>query len=116
MERNEVNTQAAAMADLGASPGRPPWLERQHALPFGALSPDEFEVFGFLLVFREHPGDRVQYFGKTGDQGRDIMWVKAGGIVTLIQCKRYAGNVGIGEIRAELAKLFVECLHQGDPR
>src|SRR5688572_20748766 len=108
MARKVVNTPAEAMADLDTNPSRPPWLEHQHALPFWSLSPDEFEIFGFLLVDREHPDDKVQYYGKTGDQGRDIVWVRASdGLVTLIQCKRIAGNVGIGEIRAEMAKLFV---------
>jgi hypothetical protein len=103
------------MADLGAPPGRPPWLERQHALQFGALSPDEFEVFSFLLVLREHHGDKVLYFGKAGDQGRDIMWEEVGGFVTLIQGKRYAANVGIGENRAELAKLFANVFTEAIP-
>ena len=83
--------------------------------PVGILSPDEFEVFSFLLVYREHPNDKVHYFGKTGDQGRDIIWIADDGLVTLIQCKRYTGNVGIGEIREELAKLFINVFTKAIP-
>ena len=107
MERKVVKSVAHARTDLGETPRRPPWLERQHALPFGDLSPDEFEVFSYILLVSEHPDDRIEYFGKTGDLGRDIVWVNAAGLVTLVQCKRFRGNVGIGEVRGELAKLFV---------
>jgi hypothetical protein len=62
-------------------------------------------VFSYLLLLREYPGERIVYYGKTGDAGRDIVRTAADGTIELVQCKRYTSNVGIGEIRGELAKL-----------
>lgn len=112
MVRQRIQGVVAARGDLGVDRSYPPWLERGHSLPFGMLSDDEFEVFCYLLILREHPSDEIYYYGKTGDGGRDIVHHHANGTVDLIQCKRYATNVGIGEVRAELAKLCVN-LHAG---
>jgi len=101
-----------ARCDLGAERSCPPWLARGHSLPFGMLSDDEFEVFCYLLLLREHPSDEIYYYGKTGDGGRDIVHHRANGTVDLIQCKRFSANVGIGDVRAELAKLCAN-LHAG---
>ncbi len=112
MMRQRIQGVVAARGDLGVGRSYPPWLERGHSLPFGMLSDDEFEVFCYLLLVREHPTDEIYYYGKTGDGGRDIVHHHANGTVDLIQCKRYATNVGIGEVRGELAKLCVN-LHAG---
>jgi hypothetical protein len=71
------------------------------------LSGDEFEVFCYLLLLREHARDgvKVVYYGKTGDGGRDIVRTATDGTVELIQCKRYGNRVGLPDVRAELAKL-----------
>jgi hypothetical protein len=108
MPRPTVSDADAARIDLGSSRSRPEWRERLHYPPFHELSPDEFEVFCFLLLLKEHPSDRIYYYGKTGDRGRDIIHLR-GGKVRLIQCKRFtSSNAGVGEIREELAKL---CAH-----
>lgn len=112
MVRQRIQGGVAARGDLGVDRSYPSWLERGHSLPFGMLSDDEFEVFCYLLLLREHPTDEIYYYGKTGDGGRDIVHHHANGTVDLIQCKRYATNVGIGEVRGELAKLCVN-LHAG---
>jgi hypothetical protein len=104
MARQRIEGVAAARQELNSDRTRPVWLERGHSLPFGMLADDEFEVFCYLLLLREHPNDQIYYYGKTGDAGRDIVHHRAGG-ADLVQCKRYASNVGVGEVRGELAKL-----------
>lgn len=104
--RAKVSGEENAKADLGEARSKPPWLANQHILPFHLLSPDEFEIFCYLLLHHENPQDDIYYYGKTGDAGRDIVWHKNDGSIELIQCKRYQNNIDIGEIRAEIAKLY----------
>jgi len=101
--------------DLGSSLSRPAWLERDLSLPFDHLSGDEFEVFCYLLLRREHPSEDIVYYGKTADLGRDIIRRREDGNVELIQCKRYGGNVGKGDVRIELAKLFTNLFKEVIP-
>ena len=76
-------------------------------MPFQDRSDDEFEVFNYLLLIKEHPNETVVYYGKTGDLGRDIVRRLADGEHELIQCKRFSKKVGVGQVREELAKLCV---------
>jgi Restriction endonuclease len=112
MERAKYTDEDAARQDLGQLQSKPAWLESQHSLPFQFLSADEFEIFCYLLLCREHPGENIFYYGKTGDAGRDIVHIKQDGSVELIQCKRYQSNVGLPEIRTEFAKLYVNLHNQ----
>lgn len=112
MERAKYSGEDAAKKDLGIPQTKPAWLQNQHSLPFQFLSDDEFEIFCYLLLCRENPEDKIFYYGKTGDAGRDIVRIKQDGSVELIQCKRYQNNVDVGKIRAEIAKLYVN-LHNG---
>lgn len=107
MERAKYIGEDAAKKDLGIAQTKPAWLQNQHSLPFQFLSDDEFEIFCYLLLCKENPEDKIFYYGKTGDAGRDIVRIEQDGTVELIQCKRYQNNVGIGEIRTEIAKLYV---------
>jgi hypothetical protein len=109
--RSVIRTEDEAMKDLGASPALPEWLEAQRSLPFTALTGDEFEVFCYRLLCQENPGEEIHYYGKTKDAGRDILRPKAPTGSELIQCKRYTANVGIGEVRKELAKLYTNVFH-----
>jgi Restriction endonuclease len=115
LERAKFNGESAAREDLGTLRTKPGWLERQHALPFDELSPDEFEIFCYLLLCRENPDEDIWYYGKTGDAGRDIVWNKKDGTLELIQCKQYQTNVGMSEIRPELAKLYTNIYKQKIP-
>jgi hypothetical protein len=110
MARHIVTTESESRAELGAGRSRPNWREGRHSLPFHELSDDEFEVFCFLLLKREHPHDDVRYYGKTGDGGRDIVHrrtTQSGLTVRLIQCKRYESNVGAPVVRKDMAKVWV---------
>src|SRR3954451_1005271 len=110
MARHSVTTESDARAELGAHQSRPHWREGRHALPFHELSDDEFEVFCFLLLKREHPQDDIRYYGKTGDGGRDIIHRRTTPnrlAVRLIQCKRYESNVGASVVRKDMAKVWV---------
>lgn len=102
-----LSNEAEAWAHLGQLPARVTCLERQDFLPFHLLSDAGFEICCFVLLLREHPGERVYYYGKTGDRGRDIVWHHADGTVEFVQCKRYTDNVGVDDVRKELAKLCV---------
>ena len=114
MTLKRISDEAAAMADLAAPASRPAWRESRRFLPFHELSPDEFEILSFRLLLKEHPGDVIYYYGKTGDGGRDIIHIR-GGWTLLIQCKRYADRVGIGELRIELAKLCANTFYDRLP-
>lgn len=116
MSRQVIESEDAARSDLGKERRQPAWLSGRHALPFQDLSDDEFEVFSYLLLLREEPGGRVIYYGKTGDAGRDVVRISADGGVELIQCKRYTSNVGVGEVRGELAKLCTNVFRKAIPR
>ena len=105
MSRLIISDERAARDELGNARRQPAWTTRRHALPFQDLSDDEFEVFSYLLLLREYPGERIVYYGKTGDAGRDVVRTGSDGVVELIQCKRYSSNVGLQEVRGELAKL-----------
>lgn len=113
--RAKISGKENAGADLGEARSKPAWLKNQHVLPFQMLSPDEFEIFCYLLLLRENPQDNIYYYGKTGDAGRDIVWHKDDGSIELIQCKRYQSKVGINEIRTEIEKLYVNCHRQVIP-
>jgi len=105
VSRPVVDHADSARKDLGPNRQKPNWLAGRHALPFQDLSDDEFEVFTYLLLLRECPNDRIVYYGKTGDAGRDVIRTDAENTVELIQCKRYTTNVGLPDVREELAKL-----------
>jgi hypothetical protein len=111
--RPVVRTEEEARRELDPRLSLVLWREADLALPFERLGWDRFEIFCYLLLKREHPGEEIVYYGKTGDRGRDIVRYRADGSVELIQCKSYSGNVGVGEVRKELAKLFTN-LHSGE--
>lgn len=111
--RPVVRTEEDARRELDPRLSLVLWREADLALPFDRLSWDRFEIFSYLLLKREHPGEEIVYYGKTGDGGRDIVRYREDGSVELIQCKRYSGNVEVGDIRGELAKLFAN-LHSGE--
>lgn len=71
---------------------KPPIITTVKPLPFGALSPSEFEQLCLWLVDREGY-KRPQYLGETGaEQGRDITAYKqtnAGEELWYFQCKRH---------------------------
>jgi hypothetical protein len=112
MPRKTVEKEEDALIEIGVERTQPPWMEGAVCLPFSGLTPDEFEVLCFLLLKREQGTDRVFYYGKTGDGGRDVVVRLADNGVRYIQCKHYSGTVGIGDVRAELAKLFCN-VHSG---
>jgi hypothetical protein len=104
--RKRIETEETALADLGASPRKPPCFEHQIELPFSSLTGDEFEVFCFLLLLKEKsPQEKVILYGKTKDLGRDIVRILEDGTQELIQCKCFSRDVGEMEIAKELEKL-----------
>jgi hypothetical protein len=111
MTRERYFGEAKAFQDLGnqRTQPQPTWLEQSHSLPFNLLSDDEFEILCYLLLLRENPKDQIFYYGKTGDAGRDIVWVRSDNSIELIQCKRFQKNIGINEVKSEIAKIYVNC-------
>ncbi|MGK7887404.1 MAG: restriction endonuclease [Crocosphaera sp.] len=115
MTRKIVLSTEEARKEISHNRTYPAWLENQHFLPFNSLSPDEFEVLSYLLLCKENPNAKVFYYGKTGDAGRDIVIEKTDGTKELIQCKCYSNNVGLTEIKAELAKLYCNVFYDKIP-
>ncbi len=113
MARKQYSDPEMAEKLLPAEMSKPAVLERDDALPFDRLSSDEFEVFCYSLVFREEETRSAVLYGKTADKGRDIVRDTASDECEIIQCKKHSGNLGVGEVRQELAKLVVH-LHLGD--
>ena len=112
-ERTIVETSSAARAEIGIGRNRPPFLEAHGTtLPFSNLSGDEFEVLCFLLLRAQYPNDRLYYFGKTKDQGRDIVHETQGGRTRLIQCKNFGRDVAPSSVEHEMAKVIVN-VHLG---
>ncbi|MBD1865050.1 MULTISPECIES: hypothetical protein [Trichocoleus] len=107
MKREKYTSEQAARTDLGAVQSQPMWAEGQIKLPFQLLYPDALEIFCYLLLLQENPEGTIFYYGKTKDAGRDVVCLRKDGSVELIQCKHYQKDVGISEIRSEIAKLYV---------
>jgi hypothetical protein len=110
-----IDSKDGARADLGPARTRPEPLASQRALPFTSLHDDEFEILCYLLLKREHPGETILAYGGPSDGGRDILRPQSPRGCELIQCKRYEGNVGIDEIRKELAKLYTNVFQEAIP-
>jgi hypothetical protein len=106
MKRPIISDETEARRELGPKRTKPECRISTHLLPFSDLSDDEFEILCFLLLSRENSNDKVYYYGKTGDAGRDIVRVRPDGKYQIVQCKRYSRNVGVGPIRGELGKLY----------
>jgi tetratricopeptide (TPR) repeat protein len=104
-----------ASPDGGAFGKRAVWRSSRHPLPFRDLSDEQFEVFNYVLVVKEHPNDEVTRYGGPGDRGCDVVRKLADGTHELIQCKRYSTNVNVGEILDELAKLCVNAFNNRLP-
>jgi len=112
MCRQIITTDDEALSDLPTTLVRPAWLSRESQLPFPLLSGDEFEILCYLLLRRMNPGDKLYYYGKSSDMGRDIMHHCADGRLRLIQCKNYSDKLSPSAVGAEMAKVFAN-VHNG---
>ncbi len=87
-----------------SSDPRPPATATRHPLPFGSLSPADFERLCLWLVRREGY-DKAEHFGDRGrDQGRDVVAFRDGRRV-VFQCKRVA-RLEPGGAEREIVKLL----------
>ncbi|QDT94579.1 ATP-binding protein [Gimesia aquarii] len=117
MSRTITESVDDALKEIGSTKSMPPWLERDHhLLPFSKLTGDEFEVLCFLLLKAKHPHDRIYYYGKTSDMGRDIIHTSVSGHIRLIQCKNFAKNVNLSDISSEMTKVYVNVLSGKIPK
>lgn len=90
---------------------KPAWLEKDISLPFSSLSDDEFEIFCYLLLCSEYPEEKIYYYGKVNDLGRDIVFNRSNG-TEIIQCKRYSNNIGPSVINKEIIKLHTNIVQK----
>ncbi|MGB2804668.1 MAG: pentapeptide repeat-containing protein [Candidatus Zixiibacteriota bacterium] len=91
-------------ADKRVYMGKPKRTRTQHVLPFGDLSPLDFERLCFWLLCREGYVD-VQHVGPRGtDQGRDLCAIKDGRR-WVCQCKR-VGQFGPEAVEKEINKIL----------
>ena len=87
-----------------SSDPRPPATATRHPLPFGSLSPADFERLCLWLVRREGY-EKAEHFGDRGrDQGRDVVAFRDGRRL-VFQCKRVA-RLEPGDAEREIAKLL----------
>ncbi len=86
--RTIIECESDARSELISPKSLPLCRSGIHHLPFTDLSGDEFEIFCFLLLKSEYPDDKIIYYGKTKDLGRDIVHERADGCRVLIQCNR----------------------------
>ncbi len=112
MTRAVTHTIDDALSELSPEKSMPPWLDRDISLPFSKLSGDEFEIICFLLLRAQYPRDRIYYYGKTADMGRDIIHVSANGTTRLIQCKNFSSPISPHVIATEMAKFYIN-IHLG---
>lgn len=106
MPRKIIDSASDAENELPSQKSLPAWFERQDRLPFSQLTGDEFEILCFLLLKKMYPDDRVYYYGKTSDMGRDIMHHCQNGNVRLIQCKNNSETISPSVISADMAKVY----------
>ncbi len=112
MSRTITSSEEDARSELSPDLTKPNWLACEHILPFDKLTGDEFEILCFLLLREMHPHDSVFYYGKTADQGRDIIHRKTGGPCRLIQCKNFKDAISPSHVAAEIAKVIAN-VHSG---
>lgn len=110
-KRKRTEAIEDALSELPAM-SMPMWLEREVQLPFSKLTGDEFEILCFLLLRAKFPQDRIYYYGKTSDMGRDIIHRTQSGRRRLIQCKNFEKNLNVSAIAAEMAKVYAN-VHTG---
>lgn len=89
MSRTIIDSVEDAINELDKDRKRPERLDRDLILPFSKLSGDEFEILCYRLLRAMYPNDRIYYYGKTSDMGRDIIHISANGHIRLIQCKNF---------------------------
>ncbi|MBY3294491.1 hypothetical protein HFO10_00700 [Rhizobium laguerreae] len=90
---------------------KPHYAAQAPDFPLNLLSDRQFEILVYDLLQAERPSTRsydcVSILGYGADKGRDIILYKKGKVSRVVQCKRYASNIGIGTYVAELCKLIM---------
>lgn len=88
---------------------RSPATSMQHVLPFGNLSPNDFERLVYWIVEKSRKFDRVEKYGMVGDKGRDIIAYRyntAGKSEKwYFQCKKYKEEINYSAFEQELDKI-----------
>jgi Restriction endonuclease len=102
----EFKTPEEAISSI-ATFTKPAWFDAAECLPFEVLTDYEFEVFCYSLWSYENKERKVVQYGKSKDLGRDVVCYHADDIIEVIQCKHYQDNLDIGDVKKELAKLYV---------
>lgn len=84
--------------------------------PFSQLTEKEFELL-LYVSFRKNGGSLIEFddchlVGGSGDQGRDIILVKNGKTVGVIQCKKYETLITRPQAAKEIIKFVLHALQQ----
>lgn len=88
---------------------KPTATSMHHILPFGILSPDDFERLVYWVVEKSKKFDRLEKYGMVGDKGRDIIayrYSTAGKSEKwYFQCKKYKEEINYSAFEQELDKI-----------
>lgn len=106
---------ADVQAELGAKRVAQPYLVAQDpTVPLSHLTDRQFELLAQLLLDADSPGqhfyDSAHLLTYGADEGRDVVLYKQELPVGVVQCKRYARSIGVGDVLEELFKFLLFAL------
>jgi len=106
---------ADVQAELGATRVAQPYFVAQDpTVPLIHLTDRQFELLAQLLLDADSPDqqwyDSAHLLTYGADEGRDVVLYKQELPVGVVQCKRYARSIGIGDVLGELFKFLLFAL------
>lgn len=106
---------ADVQAELGATPVVQPYFVAQDpTVPLSHLTDRQFELLAQLLLDADSPSqhlyDSAHLLTYGADEGRDVVLYKQELPVGVVQCKRYARSIGVGDVLEELFKFLLFAL------
>lgn len=109
LSKNDVYTE------LGKhSRAQPCYIAQDPTFPLTYLTDRQFELLAHLLLDADIPNkplyDSSLLLSYGADEGRDVVLYKQELPVGVVQCKRYAKSIGIGDVLEELYKFLLFAL------
>lgn len=93
---------------------QPYYVAQEQALPLAHLSDRQFEVLAHLLLeadsLNQDDYDSSLLLAYGADEGRDVVLYQGELPVGVVQCKRYASSIGMGDVLKELFKFLLFAL------
>ena len=110
-----LSSPADIQAELGVNRlGQPYFVAQDPTVPLSHLTDRHFELLAQLLLEADSPGqhfyDSAHLLTYGADEGRDVVLYKQELPVGVVQCKRYARAIGVGDVLQELFKFLLFAL------